>query len=445
MKKNEERDYKTLFNGTSLIIFILDENKNVIKVNENIKSIGFNLEEIEGKNLFELPFFVSKESIEKLFEDKNKLKIIEVFTKDGKKKILCSILEEFEKEGKKYILVLHDITEEEMVKIRLKEEEDLLNEWLQLAEKSIAGIYIYDEYLNFLYVNPSFCNMLEYEREEIIGKKKTIDLVYDEDKDLSLKMAEERFKGEIEVANFYLRFKTKSGKIKYCYASGRVTNYKGKKVIMGTIIDVTERIEYEKRFKEEHEILESTLNGVIFAFSKIVEVRDPYTANHQKNVSILAEAIGKELGYKEGQIRDMIWACLLHDIGKISVPSEILVLPRRLTNIEFDIIKMHPLVGYNILKTVPTFENISKIILQHHERLDGSGYPSRLKGKEILKEARILGVADVVEAMISHRPYRPALTLDKALEEIYKNRGIKFDEEVVFICIDLFTKKNFRF
>ncbi|MCM8818663.1 MAG: PAS domain S-box protein [Candidatus Omnitrophica bacterium] len=440
--KIKEETYQFIFNLIPCIIFLLDENKNVIEVNEQIKMLGFEIEELKGKNLFDLPIFISKSDVEKLFENKNISFNIGILTKKREKKTASIQLTQ---SRENFILMIHDITEEEILKTRLKEENELLKEWFNLAEQSLAGVYIYDENLNFIYINPSAINILEYEKDEIIGKKKVLDIVYEEDRDKVKKLIEKRFKGELESAKFYVRIKTKTGKIKYCYAGGKVANYKDRKVIMGTIIDITDRIEYEENFKKEHQLLQDVLNGTIYAFSKIVESRDPYTETHQLNVSKLAEAIGKELGYKNEQIREIIWASLLHDIGKISVPSEILVLPRKLTNLEFDIIKMHPLVGYNVLKVIPTFEKISKIVLQHHERLDGSGYPAGIKGEKILKESRILSVADVVEAMVSHRPYRSALTIDKALEEIYNNKGKKYDEEVVLICIELITKKNFTF
>jgi len=168
-----------------------------------------------------------------------------------------------------------------------------------------------------------------------------------------------------------------------------------------------------------------------------------YTAGHQVRVSKLSVAIAKKMGLEN--IREILWASLLHDVGKISVPDDILVLPRKLTPIEFEIVKTHSITGYNIVKVIPGMEKVAEIILQHHERIDGTGYPKGLKGEEILKEARIIGVSDVVEAMVYHRPYRPAFSLNDALEEIYKNRGIKYDKEVVEVCIELFLSRKFSF
>ncbi len=430
-----------IFNLIPCAIFLLDENKNIIEVNERIKDyFGYEIEEIKGKNLYQLP--IKKEEIEELFEKIGKIARINFLTKDGKSKIGMGLLSEIKGERKKYILIIHDVTEEELLRLKLKEKETILKEWEEFAEKSLAGIYIYDENFNFLYVNPAFCEVWGLPREEIM-KKKAYELVYPEDIPLVKEIAQKRFSGEIEVASFILRALDKNGKLKYGKVAGRVTKLGDKKVIMGTVIDITEMKEYEKELVSKHQLLEKTLEGTIYAITRIVETRDPYTAGHQVKVAKLSEAIAKEIGLKN--IKEILWASLLHDVGKISVPSEILVLPRKLNPIEFGVIKTHPITGYNIVKLIPNFERIAEIILQHHERLDGSGYPRGIKGEEILKEARIIAVSDVVEAMVSYRPYRDALTLEDALEEIRKNKGIKYDKEVVEICIDLFKRKKFSF
>jgi len=161
------------------------------------------------------------------------------------------------------------------------------------------------------------------------------------------------------------------------------------------------------------------------------ESRDPYTAGHQRRVTQLACAIAKEMDFPEKQIEGIHASGLLHDIGKIYIPTDILNRPGRLSNIEMDLIRTHSKVGYDILKTVNFPWPVAQIVLQHHERQDGSGYPQGLSGEEILIEARILTVADVIEAMSSHRPYRPALGIDTALGEISKNSGILYDPKVV--------------
>lgn len=206
-----------------------------------------------------------------------------------------------------------------------------------------------------------------------------------------------------------------------------------------------ERERVDKKLKQSLEKLRRTLEETVNALASVTEKRDPYTAGHQQRMTQLACAIAKEMNLSAEQIEGIHIAGLLHDIGKISVPAEILSKPGKLLESEFEIIKDHPQVGYDILKSIDFPWPIADIVLQHHERLDGSGYPEGLKAGEILLEARILGVADVVEAMLSHRPYRPARGQKVALEEITKNKGIIYDPEVVDACLKLFTKKGFKF
>ena len=197
--------------------------------------------------------------------------------------------------------------------------------------------------------------------------------------------------------------------------------------------------------KQAEEKVKKTLDATIETVSKIIEVKDPYTAGHQQRVSQLTTAIAKELNLSPDKIEGIRIASLIHDIGKISVPTEILSKSIALSNLEFSLIKEHSQTGYDILKPIDFSYPVAQIVLQHHERINGTGYPNNLKGGEILLEAKIMAVADVVEAMSSHRPYRPALGINKALEEISENRGILYDPKVVDVCLKLFKKKGFKF
>jgi putative nucleotidyltransferase with HDIG domain len=179
--------------------------------------------------------------------------------------------------------------------------------------------------------------------------------------------------------------------------------------------------------------------------ASLVEVRDPYTAGHQQRVAKLATAIARELSLSEERIEGIGVAGTLHDIGKISIPAEILSKPGRLRKSEFDLVKDHAEIGYSLLKAIEFSRPVAQIVLQHHERTDGSGYPNGLSGKNILIEARIMGVADVIESMSSHRPYRPAFSIDKALLEIILKKGVLYDPEVVDACVRLFNEKGFVF
>jgi PAS domain S-box-containing protein/putative nucleotidyltransferase with HDIG domain len=200
--------------------------------------------------------------------------------------------------------------------------------------------------------------------------------------------------------------------------------------------DVTDR-------KESVDRLRKALGGTVQAISMAVETKDPYTAGHQRRTADLARAIATEMGLSADRTDFIRIAATIHDIGKIAIPAEILSKPTRLTEIEFNLIKTHSTYGYDILKEIEFPWPVADVILQHHERMDGSGYPKGLKGDEILPEARILAVADVVEAIASHRPYRPAYGIETALDEIAKNRGILYDSVVAEVCVNLFKKSKY--
>jgi response regulator RpfG family c-di-GMP phosphodiesterase len=222
----------------------------------------------------------------------------------------------------------------------------------------------------------------------------------------------------------------------------------GKKETIGNVFvfrDITQRKLSEAELKQSWDRLQKALAGTIQAMALTIEMRDPYTAGHQRRVGKLSCAIAKEMALPAAQLEGIQMAADIHDIGKIYIPAEILSKPGQLTEIEYSIIKTHPQVGYDILKSIEFPWPLAEIVYQHHERLNGSGYPRGLSGENILLEARIMCVADVVEAMSSHRPYRPAHGIDKALDEIVMNRGLLYDARVVDICIILFKEKSFSF
>jgi HD-GYP domain-containing protein (c-di-GMP phosphodiesterase class II) len=199
--------------------------------------------------------------------------------------------------------------------------------------------------------------------------------------------------------------------------------------------------ELKQTYKKLQKIIESTANIIV----KVVETRDPYSTGHQQRVSKLATIIAREMKLPQDKIEGTRIASLVHDIGKVNLPTEIISKPSKLVEVEFNLIKNYPNVGYDILRKVDFPWPIAKIVLQHQEKIDGSGYPRGLKSDEICIEAKILGVANVVEAMSSYKSYRPALSIDEALAEVSNNKNILFDPEVVDTCIKLFKEKDFKF
>jgi len=201
----------------------------------------------------------------------------------------------------------------------------------------------------------------------------------------------------------------------------------------------------EKELKQAYKKLQKIIEGTANIITKVVETRDPYSTGHQQRVSKLARAIGREMKLSQDKIEGTKIASLVHDIGKVNLPTEIISKPSKLVEVEFNLIKNYPKVGYDILRKVDFPWPIAEIVLQHQEKIDGSGYPGGLKGDEICIEAKILGVANVVEAMSSYKSYRPALSIDEALAEISNNKNTLFDPEVVDTCIKLFKEKDFKF
>ena len=208
--------------------------------------------------------------------------------------------------------------------------------------------------------------------------------------------------------------------------------------------DISRLKRMQADLQQNFEKFRKTMGGIIQAISLTIEKRDPHTAGHQRRVAKLSRAIATDMGFSWDRIEGIRMAAAIHDLGKIHVPAAILSRPGRLSEPELAIIRIHPQIGYDILKGIKFSWPIAQTILQHHERMDGSGYPFGLFAEDILEEARILAVADVVEAMSSHRPYRPAHGIDKALQEILKGKGILYDPKVVDVCINLFLKKKFK-
>jgi len=205
----------------------------------------------------------------------------------------------------------------------------------------------------------------------------------------------------------------------------------------GKLTGMIESFKDISMLKNSENRLRALFSGTIHSMAEIVETRDSYTAGHQQRVANIAEKIAQKMGLSENAQEAVYISSLIHDIGKIYVPLEFLTKPGKLSDIEFEVIKCHAKKGYEILYPIPFEQSVATIVRQHHERIDGSGYPDALQGDMILLEARIIGVADVVEAISSHRPYRPALGLDTAMEEIRKNRGIKYDTDVVDACLSI--------
>jgi PAS domain S-box-containing protein/putative nucleotidyltransferase with HDIG domain len=315
-----------------------------------------------------------------------------------------------------------------------------------LSESAPDIIYTIDKHSVFTYVNPAWERILGHRVEDVLGKYLT-DFLRPEDIPVASHLLKDARDGDHTVQNVIGTLLHKDGSDRYFSISGAPNlDSEGRVIgIVGTFKDVTESVLSEAKLKQSFEKLHNALGSTIQAISKIVESRDPYTSGHQERVARLATAIAGEMGLSGQLIESIRMAATLHDVGKINVPAEILSKPKHLSEIEMSMVRMHSEVGYSILAPIDFPFPVAQIVAQHHERMDGSGYPAGLTGENILLEARILAVADVVEAMASHRPYRPAFDIDKSLEEISRYRGTRYDREVVGTCLKLFDKKLFIF
>ncbi|MFA5881558.1 MAG: HD domain-containing phosphohydrolase [Eubacteriales bacterium] len=293
--------------------------------------------------------------------------------------------------------------------------------------------------------NSTSCDVLSYRKDEMVGQP-IGKIMHPDYRGKGKKLILETLaKGFIYNREYKMVRKDKEI-IDVRINSSKINWKRGKHLYIVYIIeDITDRKRAEEQLAQSFCKLEAAMEGTIHIIDRMVEARDPYTAGHQRRVAILAGAIAREMRLPVDQIRGLHVASVIHDIGKIQVPAEILSKPGRISDDEFSIIKSHAKVGYDILKSTEFPWPVAQIVLQHHERINGSGYPDGLPGKDILQEAKILGVADVFEAMTSHRPYRPALGVDKALYELAQNRNILYDPKVVDACIKLFNKNGFNF
>jgi PAS domain S-box-containing protein/putative nucleotidyltransferase with HDIG domain len=331
-----------------------------------------------------------------------------------------------------------DVTERKEAEEAIQASEE---KFKTLFNSASDAIFIHDLRGRFLEVNKVACERLGYSREGLL-KMTLMDIDLPEYAvQMPQRIRELRRMGHIF---FETALVGRDNTILPVELSSRIIDYEGKTAALSIARDITERKRAEEERKNSFERLRRALEETVNALSSAVEMRDPYTAGHQRRVTNLACAIAREMGLPDEQIEGIRLAGIIHDVGKIRVPAEILSWPGRLNDIDFNVIKTHPQVGFDIIKKIELPHSVAQIMLQHHERLDGSGYPGGLKENEILLEAKILAVADVVEAMASHRPYRAALGIDKALEEISKNKGILYDPVVVDACCKTLSKKKFR-
>lgn len=336
------------------------------------------------------------------------------------------------------VAVVRDMTERLTAERRLKESEARFR---SIIEQSITAVFITQDD-RVVYANPYFCEIMGYPVSELLGRSSDA-FISSEDREQRLEAHNGLLRGGKDSARFEVRaYRNDGSEFVLGVHSTRIV-FNDQTALLCVAQDITERQRAREQIENYVNELESAIQGTVQSISSMMDKRDPYTAGHQRRVGEIAAAIALEMGFDENAIKGIRIAGSIHDIGKIAIPAEILSKPTKLTNIEYDLIKTHTTIGYEILRDVKFSWPITDVIHQHHEHFDGSGYPNGLRGDEIIVEARIMSVADVIEAIASHRPYRPALGLEVALAEIERNRGKFYDPDVAEACLRLFREKGF--
>jgi PAS domain S-box-containing protein/putative nucleotidyltransferase with HDIG domain len=446
--KQSEELYRALVSASPDAVLVTDMQGKIVYASKRaIEMGGFaNERDIVGKSAFD---FIAPEDreraetgLQKTLETGIQEKVeYRLLHKDGSiyiAELSTAVIKNVDGMPRAFVGTLRDVTARKQTENALRESE---TRYKTLTENINVGIYrnTVGPRGKFIEANPAIIKMFNYmSKEEFLAINVSDLYQHPEDR----RKFNEKMLAHGFVRDEELQLKRKDGTPFFGSVSAvAVKDDKG--VVQyydGIVEDITDRKRSEEALKISYTKLRKTLNGTVNALASTAEKRDPYTAGHQQRVTQLACAIAAELGFPSERLEGMHVAGAVHDIGKIHVAAEILNKPRSLTEIEMELIRTHSEAGYEILRSIEFPWPVAEIVFQHHERMDGSGYPRGLTGDKILMEARILGVADVVEAMVSHRPYRSALTLDDALQEILRNRGRLFDPEVTDACVRVFDK-----
>jgi PAS domain S-box-containing protein/putative nucleotidyltransferase with HDIG domain len=366
---------------------------------------------------------------------------LSIIRKDGKIRHLEVFRKQVLWNGELQFQALYnDITDRKQAEKELRESEERYRVVVENAHEAI----IITQDLKLVFANRAAVDNIGYSEETLTSGTFT-SFIHPDDRRMVADYHRKRLTGD-DVPSFYsFRIISQSGKVKWVELNSTVIQWNKRPATLNFLNEITERKLLEEERTESYNRMKKALQATVHSIALLVEMKDPYTSGHQQRVSELAEALAAEMNLTKDRQDFVRTAALIHDIGKVSIPSEILSKPTKLTELEFQLIRTHSQSGYNILKDIDFPWPVADLILQHHERMDGSGYPHNLKGESILLEARILAVADVLEAISSHRPYRPAWGITLAIEEISNNRGTLYDKDVADACMKLFKEEKFSF
>ena len=451
-----EAQYRLLAEHTTDTVWLMDMNLKTTYQSPSAEKLrGYTPREILDLPLekhlapesLKLAFEVLAEEIPKVKTDPDYNPIhtldLELYCKDGTTVWAESKFSVIRDPGGKAVSILaeaRDITDRRRAEKALQESEE---KYRNLFDNASEAIFV-AEAGNIVFLNPRTSSMIGYSGDELLNRS-FIEFIHPDERELVIDRHVKRLQGVALPSRYEFRIIHKTGTTIWVELNTVIISWEGKPATLNFLTDVTDRKLAAEKLAKSHESLQKTLNDAINTMVRIVELRDPYTAGHQQRVADLASAIAVKMKLEDTRISQLKMAAVIHDIGKMYVPSDILSKPGRLSDVEFGLIRTHAQGGYDIVKSMDFPCNVAKTVLQHHERLDGSGYPNHLKGEDTLLEAKILAVADVIEAMASHRPYRSSLGIDKALEEISRNKGKLYDPDVVDTCLELFNRDKFEF
>jgi PAS domain S-box-containing protein/putative nucleotidyltransferase with HDIG domain len=451
LRKSEAR-FRSYFELPLIGISITSPEKGWIEVNNRLSDIlGYSVQELKGMSWSELTY---PEDLDADVEQFNRVLAGEIDSyvidkrfvrKDGEIiwiSLAAGCVRKQDGSVDYFVALLEDISVRKRAEEALRENEE---KYRTILEDMDDVYFEVDIKGNITFVNRSTSKMSGYSKEELIGmsfKKISVPDVIE----LVMQYFGEIFQTGKTGKPFVWSLKKRNGEQGFFeIVASLIRDKQGQPVgFKGIGRDITERRQTEAKLQQTLDSLRKAVGATIQVLVSAVEARDPYTAGHQSRVAHLACAIAEDMGLTQDKVEGIRLAGSIHDIGKLSVPAEILTRPSKLTNIEFSMIKEHSQNGYEMLKHVESSWPLAEIVYQHHERINGSGYPRNLKGDEIIIEARIMAVADVVEAMASHRPYRPSLGIDSALEEIENNKGILYEAAVANACLKLFREKGYN-
>jgi PAS domain S-box-containing protein len=442
--KSEEK-FRMLAESSSFAIMMHQGDRFIYANRAAVEISGYTEEELFSMNFWDLVHPDHRDMVKQSGYNRQQGKALprayefKIIAKNGAEKWVSLSGNPIQYEDKPTAVIsVTDITERKIADAALKESEI---KYRRIFE-SFEDIYYQTDDKGIIRVlSPSLHRLTGWSPDELIGKPDSDIYVRPKDReDLVAELFRRGFLRDYEVL-----MKKKDGTQTYASLTASIlTDPNGTPCgVAGTLRDITERKQAEKERQQNFERMRKALRATVQSISLTVEMKDPYTSGHQQRVADLARAIAAEMGLSADRQEFIHTASAIHDIGKISIPSAILSKPTTLTDLEFRLIKTHSQSGYDILKDIEFPWPVADVVLQHHERMNGSGYPQGLKGNDISLESRIVAIADVVEAIAFHRPYRPSLGIDLALEEISRNKGTLYDADAVDACLKLFQEKNY--